>query len=302
MYHPEAGVTEPPDPGRIDLGPESLLWRWAGDTRIAFMGATIGLLQLMHPAIGAGVLEHSDFFGDPYGRVFRSLPRILGAVYDGAEADATGREVRDFHRTIKGVDDQGRRYHALDPETFWWAHATFQYMAEQVADRFDRHRLTPAEHEQLYQEGIEWYRRYGVSDRSVPADRAAFQEKWDFYCAEVLELNAASSWVLDSLRDSALSAEPLVPPHLALLRPLAKTTLARHSVFRVVRMCAFGGLPPVVRERFGIEWSSVDAVALDGLELAVRNAWPIVPATVRWQPRALEGWQRVRAEQRTQAA
>jgi uncharacterized protein (DUF2236 family) len=58
----------------------------------------------------------------------------------------------------------------------------------------------------------------------------------------------------------------------------------------------------VVRERFGIEWSSVDAVALDGLELAVRNAWPIVPATVRWQPRALEGWQRVRAEQRTQAA
>jgi uncharacterized protein (DUF2236 family) len=67
-------------------------------------------------------------------------------------------------------------------------------------------------------------------------------------------------------------------------------------------MCAFGGLPPVVRERFGIEWSSVDAVALDGLELAVRNAWPIVPAAVRWQPRALEGWQRVRAEQRTQAA
>ncbi|HEY6473668.1 MAG TPA: oxygenase MpaB family protein [Acidimicrobiales bacterium] len=302
MYHPEADFKEPPDPGRIDLGPESLLWRWAGDTRIAFMGATIGLLQLMHPAIGAGVLEHSDFFGDPYGRVFRSLPRILGAVYDGREADATGREVRDFHRTIKGVDDHGRRYHALDPDTFWWAHATFQYMVEQVADRFDRHRLTPDEREQLYQEGIEWYRRYGVSDRSVPADRAAFQEKWDFYCAEVLELNAASSWVLDSLRSSALSAEPLVPPQLALLRPLAKTTLARHSVFRVVRMCAFGGLPPVVRERFGIEWSSVDAVALDGLELAVRNAWPIVPATVRWQPRALEGWQRVRAEQQTQAA
>jgi uncharacterized protein (DUF2236 family) len=58
----------------------------------------------------------------------------------------------------------------------------------------------------------------------------------------------------------------------------------------------------VVRERFGIEWSSVEAVALDGLELGVRNAWPLVPATMRWQPRALEGWQRVRAEQRMQAA
>jgi uncharacterized protein (DUF2236 family) len=36
-----------------------------GDTRIGFLGASIGLLQLLHPAIGAGVLEHSDFFGDP---------------------------------------------------------------------------------------------------------------------------------------------------------------------------------------------------------------------------------------------
>ncbi|HUE06132.1 MAG TPA: oxygenase MpaB family protein [Acidimicrobiales bacterium] len=290
-----------PASGRIELGPETLLWRWAGDTRIAFMGATIGLLQLMHPAIGAGVLEHSDFFGDPYGRVFRSLPRILGAVYDGPDADVTGHEVRDFHRTIKGVDDQGRRYHALDPETFWWAHATFQYMAEQVADRFDRHRLTPEEREQLYKEGVEWYRRYGVSDRSVPPTRAAFQEKWDHYCADVLELNAASSWVLHALRQPVLSAEPLLPPQLGLLRPLVRTSVARHSVFRMVRLCAFGGLPALVRERFDIGWSTADAVALDGIELTVRNAWPFVPATVRWQPRALEGWRRVRDQRALQA-
>src|SRR4029077_19790946 len=103
-------------------------------------GPTIGILQLMHPAIGAGVLEHSNFFGDPWGRIFRSLPRILGAVYD-EDAASTGRIVRDFHRDIKGVDDAGRRYHALDPETFWWAHATFQYMVEQVAARFDRRRV-----------------------------------------------------------------------------------------------------------------------------------------------------------------
>src|SRR5579864_8795149 len=164
MYQREAGGSSRAVPSRIDLGPDSLLWRWAGDTRIAFMGGTIGLLQLMHPAIGAGVLEHSDFFGDPYGRVFRSLPRILGVVYDGPEAAATGRQVRDFHGAIKGVDSRGINYHALDPPTFWWAHATFQYMTEQVADRFDRHRLTPGEREQLYQEGIEWYLRYGVSD------------------------------------------------------------------------------------------------------------------------------------------
>jgi uncharacterized protein (DUF2236 family) len=302
MYQDDATTQVGPDSGRVELGPDSLLWRWAGDTRIAFMGATIGLLQLMHPAIGAGVLEHSDFFGDPYGRVFRSLPRILGAVYDGPAAVATGREVRDFHRTIKGVDPEGRHYHALDPETFWWAHATFQYMAEQVADRFDGHRLTPREREQLYQEGIEWYRRYGVSDRSVPSTRAAFQEKWDHYCADVLEPNRAADWVLDTLRHSTLSAEPLLPPHLSVLRPLTRVEPVRLSVFRVVRLSAFGGLPPVVRERFDIPWSGVDATALRGLELAVRRTWPLLPASVRWQPRAHEGWHRVRVERTAKAA
>src|SRR2546428_5085792 len=104
MSHPLSAHSSVTTSERLELGPDSLLWRWAGDSRIAFLGGTIGLLQLMHPAIGAGVLEHSDFFGDPYGRVFRSLPRILGVVYDGPHAVTTGREVRNLHRDIKGVD------------------------------------------------------------------------------------------------------------------------------------------------------------------------------------------------------
>ncbi len=296
MYQTGSDLQLRPSQDRIELGPDSLLWRWAGDTRISFLGASIGLLQLMHPAIGAGVLEHSDFFGDPYGRVFRSLPPILGAVYDGPEAERTGKQVRDFHRSIKGLDAHGQRYHALDPETFWWAHATFQYMVEQVADRFDDHRLTPFEREQLYQEGVEWYRRYGVSDRAVPPTRADFEEKWDTYCSQVLELNPAAEWVLDALRHATLSAEPLLAPQLTFLRPLARLTPVRESVFRFIRLAAFGGLPPVVRERFDIPWSTADAVALGGLELGVRRAWPLVPPTVRWQPRALAGWERARMQ------
>jgi uncharacterized protein (DUF2236 family) len=295
MYHE---ATEPRVTGqRIDLGPDSLLWRWAGDTRIAFLGGTIGLLQLMHPAIAAGVLEHSDFFGDPYGRVFRSLPPILGVVYDGDDAHTTGAQVRDFHRGIKGVDAQGDRYHALAPETFWWAHATFQFMAEQVADRFDRHQLTPAEREQLYAEGVEWYRRYGVSDRPVPPDRAAFQRVWDHTSAEVLEMNPAAEWVLDSVLRPR--RPPKLPADLAWARPLVATRPVRRALFVPVRLATIGGLPPIVRRRFGIPWSSRDQAALDALELAVRTSWPLVPFSRRWQPRALAGWQRARAGGRT---
>jgi len=274
------------------LGPDSLLWRWAGDNRIGFLGPTIGLLQLMHPAIGAGVLQHSDFFRDPFGRIERSLPLILGVVYDDPDAD-TGRTVRGFHRDIKGIDDDGRRYHALDPATFWWAHATFQFMAEQVADRFDTHRLTTAERERLYQEGVEWYRRYGVSDRAVPPDRAAFGVEWDRICAEVLEMNPAVEWVLDSIYRPK---QVRLPPPLSHADPIFRLAPMRRLAYEPVRLAAIGGLPPIVRERFGLSWAVRDQAALDALQLAVQQGWRVVPWSMRWHPRARAGWDRTRAE------
>jgi uncharacterized protein (DUF2236 family) len=283
----------------LELGPESLHWRWAGDSRIGLLGGSIGLLQLMHPAIGAGVSEHSDFFKDPFDRIFRSLPRILGVVYDGPRADATGLKVRGFHRGIKGVDDLGRRYHALDPETFWWAHATFQWMVEQVADRFDTHRLTPGEREQLYREGLEWYRRYGVSARAVPPDYAEFLRTWHHYCADVLEMTPAARWTLDQVLGPR-------PPRFGRLvdwaRPLLRIGVVRRIGLEPIRITTVGGLPPVVRKRFGIPWSIQDQFELDALELAVRQAWRFVPFPLRWHPRAQAGWRRARAERVGRAA
>ena len=274
----------------VELGPGSLLWRWAGDMRIGFLGGTIGLLQLMHPAIGAGVLEHSDFFHDPFDRVFRSLPAILGAVYD-ADAAGTGHDVRDYHRDIKGVDARGRRYHALDPATYWWAHATFQFMAEQVVDRFDAHRLTAVEREQLYQEGVEWFRRYGVSERAVPADRGAFQLEWDRVCREDLELNDAASWVLESLHGSRRLPSPSLP---SLTRAVLRFPPTRRLGMHGVRIVTIGGLPRTVRKRFDIPWSRTDARELAVLETTIQRTWPVVPWSLRWHPRARAGWSQAR--------
>jgi uncharacterized protein (DUF2236 family) len=54
----------------------------------------------------------------------------------------------------------------------------------------------------------------------------------------------------------------------------------------------------VVRERFDIPWTRSDQRQLDALELAVRKGWRFVPFSQRWQPRAQDGWKRVRAERR----
>ena len=82
---------------------------------------------------------------------------------------ATAAAVRDYHRGIKGFDADGQRYHALDPETYFWAHATFVWWAIMMAYIFD-HRLTDGEKQRLYRESKQWYRLYGISERPMPQD------------------------------------------------------------------------------------------------------------------------------------
>ena len=274
----------------IDLGPGSLLWRWAGDNRLSFTGLSAGILQLMHPGLGAGVVEHSAFFTEPWDRIIRSLPEILGVVYDGPEAEATGHRVRDYHRRIKGVDHLGRSYSALAPETFWWAHATFQFSVEQVADRFDGHRLTDDERERLYRDGVEWYRRYGVSMRPVPEDRAAWGRAWDHTCAEVLEMTSAAERAIDMALHEKVTDMPGLP--------WWSVPIQREIITPLFKLTAIGGLPEPVRSRFGIPWGAVEAAELKLLEVWVRETWRFMPRSLRWAPRAADGWRRESRERR----
>jgi uncharacterized protein (DUF2236 family) len=279
----------------IELGPGSLLWRWAGDNRLGFTGLAAGILQLMHPGLGAGVVQHSAFFTEPWDRIFRSIPEIIGVVYDGPEAEATGLRVRDYHRRIRGIDDRGRAYSALKPETFWWAHATFQFAVEQLADRFDAHRLEGPEREQLYREGVEWYRRYGVSMAPVPHDRAGFRERWHHYCDDVLEMTEAAERAIDmALHDKVEDLPGL---------PWWTQPIQRELITPIFRLTAIGGLPGRVRRRFGIPWGSFEAAQLRAFEVWVRESWRFVPRPMRWAPRATEGWKReARARRATTAA
>lgn len=159
----QLGYQAPPKP----LGPKSLTWRYFGDWRGMLQGPWAGSMQNMHPQLGAAVEEHSTFFRERWPRLLRSLYPIGGVVFDGDRAPLTGAEVRDYHVDIKGVDRQGRRYHALNPDVFYWAHATFFVGTLIVAERFCGG-LTEAEKRRLFDEHVEWYRMYGMSMRPVP--------------------------------------------------------------------------------------------------------------------------------------
>jgi uncharacterized protein (DUF2236 family) len=231
-------------------------------------------MQLMLPGLGAGVTDHSNFFDDPYDRIFRSIPYIWGSIFapDDEEGDARGRAIRDFHPDITGVDHNGRRYHALDPEVFWWAHATFTWEFFRARELFFVRPLRREEQVQLYAETVTWYRRYGVSDRAVPPTLDAFRARFDEVCRTELELTPAVRWVFEEFDDPTTDPDAVqLPGPLAPLGPLVARTGAH-----VQRLIVYGAMPDVVRRRFGFAWSHADRAAFTAVCAALRALEPAI--------------------------
>ena len=256
------------------LGPGSILWTIAGDPRGLIPGTAAGIVQLMLPGLGAGVTDHSNFFDDPFDRIFRSIPYIWGSIFaaDDDEGGERGRTIRDFHPEIKGTDHRGTRYHALDPEIFWWAHATFTWEFFRAAELFFARPLRRPEREQLYAESVTWYRRYGVSDRPVPLTLRDFRARFDQICREELELTPAVQWVLDPTSNPGARAEAIRLPG-----PLsALDGVANHLGSELLRVLVYGVMPDVVRRRFEFSWTNQDRLAFAATCAALRTMGPAI--------------------------
>lgn len=274
-----AGYDAPPAP----LGPDSLTWRYFGDWRGMLQGPWAGSMQNMHPQLGAAVIDHSTFFRERWPRLLRSLYPIGGVVFDGDRAPGTGAEVRDYHADIKGVDEQGRRYHALNPDVFYWAHSTFFMGTIHVAERFCGG-ITEEQKRQLFDEHVEWYRMYGMSMRPVPASWEEFQVYWDHMCRNVLENNWAARAVLD------LTELPKPPFAQWIPDPLwaaQRKLLAPFFVWVTV-----GLYDPPVRELMGYRWSRRDEWLHRRFGDLVRGVFALVPPRFRKHPRARAGLDR----------
>lgn len=267
----------------VPLGPESLTWRLFGDWRGLLQGPWAGSMQNMHPQLGAAVKDHSIFFTERIPRLFRSLYPIGGVVFDGNRAPATGAEVRDYHIGIKGIDEQGRRYSALDPEVFYWAHATFFMGTIVTADRFGGG-LTESQKRQLFDEHITWYRMYGMSMRPVPRTWEEFRAYWDRMCREVLEDTWAARQVLD------LSTVP--KPPTAQWIPDRLWSLYLKALGPIVVWVTVGLYDPPVRELMGYTWSARDEQLHRMFGRAVSLAFRCLPRRARMHPRARAGWDR----------
>ncbi|MFV9429446.1 oxygenase MpaB family protein [Rhodococcus aetherivorans] len=276
---PRPARPEPPEP----LGPDSLTWRYFGGWRGMLFGPWAGSMQNMHPGLGAGVEEYSQFFDERWERLYRSLYPIYGVVFDGPRAPETAAKVRGYHNTIKGLDKKGRRYHALDPDTFYWAHATFFYSLVVSIEWFDGP-LTLEQKHRLFDEHVQWYRLYGMPMHSVPASWEDFLEYWDHMCRTVLEDNKATRDVLDL---SNLDR----PPFLRWF-PEGVWKLIRPPVTAGFLWLTVGLYDPPVRELLGYRWSRPEAALHALVGRAIGLGTKLVPWRYRYHPRARAGWDR----------
>ena len=89
-----------------------------------FIGAIRALLlQSLHPLAMAAVAEHSDYRGDPWGRLQRTS-HFIGVTTFGRSQDAQQAiaRVRAIHQHVTGTAPDGRPYAASDPHLLTWVH------------------------------------------------------------------------------------------------------------------------------------------------------------------------------------
>lgn len=270
----------------LPLGPQSLIWRYFGDNRMYLIGPRPAVLQNMLAELGQGVLDHSVFFADSAARVKRSLPPIFLTVY-GSEDDNPGQQVRDYHHHVKGEMPDGERYHALDPDTYFWAHATFVEQVLYFADTFVK-RLSRAEKEQIYLESKTWYRRYGVSERAMPADYDAFERYWNRMLDEVVVAHKTALYGVGYVTRGFPCPNGVSP---ALWRVIA-------VVFNpVAAFLTTGGMPPSTRALLGLPWSDrkqrrYQRFAACWRLRPVNWVWDHLPMRVRYNTFARTGYAR----------
>jgi uncharacterized protein (DUF2236 family) len=290
MYHRHMSLAQTPSPlvepveTRRPLDPDSLTWRYFGDHRMALLGPRAAVLQNMLPSLGQGVEEHSVWFAETLARLQRSIPPIFDTVY-GADGDAAGRRVRDFHRPIKGKLPDGSPYSALNPDTYYWAHACFVEHLLTATDTFIR-RLTDAEKEQLVAESVTWFERYGVSARDIPRTYAEFSAYFERMLEQRLVAHRTAAYGVGYATKGWPRPKQVHP---------ALWFLVRRPVNTLSSFLTIGGLPPRAREILALPWDERRERRYQRFARACRALDPLharLPARFRMHPIPLRAFAR----------
>jgi uncharacterized protein (DUF2236 family) len=255
----------------VRAGPESITWKVNREVIvIAGWGRAI-LLQLAHPAVAAGVNDHSSFRGSlrsSFRRMRSTVAAMLSFTFGDTEQMITAAAaINTIHDRVRGRvrERAGEAYSAHDPDLQQWVHAT---LLESIALTYELlvGPLTRRERDRYCSEAAIMEPLLGMPAGSLPRDSAQL----DTYMREMLAGGRIA--VTDTSR--GLARAVLYPPHWYVVWP----------AFRAMQLLAIGSLPPSIRRAYGFEWRARDARAFARWTALLRTSLRLLPPLAREWP------------------
>lgn len=254
-------------------GPDSITWRVNREVIVVAGWGRAILLLLAHPAIGAGVHDHSAFRLSLPAR-FRRLRSTVGAMqaltFGDTEqlVDAAG-AINLIHDRVQGqVRDGGRgEYSAHDPELQRWVHATLVDSILLIYERLIGP-LSAHDRDQYCSEAAIMEPLLGMPGGWLPRDAAQL----DTYMRGMF----SGGGLVVTSTSRTLARAVLYPRQRLIVWPL----------FRALQLLTIGSLPHHIRESYGFAWRTRDARALARWTAFLRAALRVLPPAAREWPMA----------------
>ena len=218
---------------------ESQVWRVNRHANGLLFGPAAVLLQIAHPRVAQGVVDHSDFREDALGRLRRTLSTVNKITFGTvAEAEEMKARLSEVHGRVKGRVSGGmagpKEYSAFEPDLMMWVLATL-IDASIRGYEFVWEPLSWERRERFYREFRHFGTFFGLKLEEGPAD---YREFVDYY-EEML-----ASDLLGSHRLCVEVAAAVVWPE----KPLRDWLLGR-----VVNFLPIETVPEQIRERLGFQ-------------------------------------------------
>ncbi|GAA4933340.1 oxygenase MpaB family protein [Streptomyces coeruleoprunus] len=243
-------------PGPRWFGPDRPIRTVHGDASMFVGGLRALLLQSLHPLAMAAVAGHSDYRGDPWGRLQRTSTFLAVTTYGTADdARRAVERVRAVHDRVHGYTADGEPYHAADPHLLGWVHVAEVDSFLTAHQRYGAHPLDDQGYDGYVADAARVASELGVVD--PPRDRAELAARLAAYRPELRATREAREAARFVLR-----RPPLPWP--------------ARGPYAVLAATAVSLLPPWAREPLGLPY-------LPRVEdTVVRTAGRALVGTIRW--------------------
>ncbi len=265
-------------------GPDSVMWRLAREQMI-FVGAGRALLlQLAHPWVSTGIVEHSRTLTDPIDRFHRTFNVMFTMVFGSLDqALGIARRLHERHAQVTGQlareagpFPQGSPYWANETAALSWVHAT---LVDTTLATYELiyPALTEPQRERYYGESKLLARLFGIPEERLPGTWASFAEynakMWD---SDTLTVGADARSIAESLLEGGA------------------VWLKAPGWYRAITARL---LPPRLREAFGLRYGETERRQADTAIAWVRQVYPVLPDRLRCVGPYLEAKARLSGKQ-----